>query len=132
MRIVAEILIILALFCIHKIMVWGWTKRNILHSKYSVILSLCMVEYLCPLRASYFSINDVDMQDKDVYMQDSYVNMHHNYVDMQEVCNLIRFIKKTSISNIANKWIPTCKRPLIYDHMMNIYVDATNSCWHVT
>lgn len=65
-------------------------------------------------------------------MQDSYVNIHHNYVDMQEVCNLIRFIKKNSISNIANKWIPTCKRPLIYDHMMNIYVDATNSCWHVT
>lgn len=35
------------------------------------------------------------MQDNYFYMQDSYVNIHHNYVDMQEVCNLIRFIKKT-------------------------------------
>lgn len=34
------------------------------------------------------------MQDNYFYMQDSYVNIHHNYVDMQEVCNLIRFIKK--------------------------------------
>lgn len=59
-----------------------------------------MVEYLCPLSASYFLINYVDMQDIDVDMHDSYVKMQHNYVAMQGNCNQIRVIKK--ISNIAN------------------------------
>lgn len=49
-----------------------------------------MVEYLCPLSASYFLINYVDMQDIDVDMHDSYVKMQHNYVAMQGNCNQIR------------------------------------------
>lgn len=42
----------------------------------------------------FFLQKYLKMQDNYFYMQDSYVNIHHNYVDMQEVCNLIRFIKK--------------------------------------
>ena len=60
-----------------------------------------MIEYLCPLCASYFSINYVDMQDKDVDMQDSYVNMQHNYVDMQKKLQSNKSYKKSQIS-------PTC------------------------
>ena len=44
-----------------------------------------MVAYFCPLRASYFSIKYVDMQDRYVDMQPSYVNMQHKYGDMQEI-----------------------------------------------
>ena len=34
-----------------------------------------MVAYFCPLRASYFSTDYVNMQDTYVNMQDKYVNM---------------------------------------------------------
>lgn len=37
-----------------------------------------MVACLCPLCASYFCINYVEMQDKYVHMQDSYVNIIFN------------------------------------------------------
>lgn len=40
-----------------------------------------MLVYFCPLCASNFSINYVDMQKKYADMQDINVNMHHNYFD---------------------------------------------------
>ena len=44
---------------------------------------LYMVAYFCPLHASYFSTDYVNMQDNYVNMQDKYVNMQDNYVNMQ-------------------------------------------------
>ena len=43
-----------------------------------------MVAYFCPLHASYFSTDYVNMQDTYVNMQDNYVNMRDNYVNMQD------------------------------------------------
>ena len=42
-----------------------------------------MVAYFCPLHASYFSTDYVNMQDNYVNMQDKYVDMRDNYVNMQ-------------------------------------------------
>ena len=47
-----------------------------------------MVAYFCPLRASYFSTDYVNMQDTYVNMQDKYVNMQDNYVNMQDKNNM--------------------------------------------
>ena len=41
-----------------------------------------MVAYFCPLNASYFSTDYVNMKDTYVNMQDKYVNMQDNYVNM--------------------------------------------------
>ena len=87
-----------------------------------------MVAYLCPLCASYFSFNYVDMQDKDVDMQDSYVNMQHNYADMQENCNQIRVIKNLKCrQHVTSKMLDTLpidvNMQLIYVNMQLLYVD---------
>ena len=51
---------------------------------YSVEYLFCMVAYFCPLHASYFSRDYVNMQDTYVNMQDKYVNMQDNFVNMQD------------------------------------------------
>lgn len=56
------------------------------------------------------------MQDNYFYMQDSNVNIQHNYVDMQEVCNLIRFIKKKTQYQIS----PTNEFQHARDHLFMI------------
>ena len=43
-----------------------------------------MVAYFCPIHASYFSTDYVNMQDTYVNMQDKYVNMQDNYVNVQD------------------------------------------------
>ena len=53
--------------------------------KITVLLPNClktMVAYFCPLHASYFSTDYVNMQDTYVNMQDKYVNMQDNYVNL--------------------------------------------------
>ena len=87
-----------------------------------------MVAYLCPLCASYFSFNYVDMQDKDVDMQDSYVNMQHNYADMQENCNQIRVIKNLKYpqhvtSKMQNTLPIDVNMQLSYVNMQDKYID---------
>lgn len=50
-----------------------------------------MVACLCPLCASCFSVNCVDMQDGYVGVRDGCVSMQRGCVDMQEGCNHIIF-----------------------------------------
>lgn len=78
-----------------------------------------MVAYFCAMCASlffFFLQKYLKMQNNYFYMQDSYVNIHHNYVDMQEVCNLIRFIKKKTQYQIS----PTNEFQHARDHLFMI------------
>ena len=84
---------------------------NSLQSRIREVDTIHMVAYFCPLHASYFSTDYVNMQDNYVNMQDKYVNMQDNYVNMQLIYVNMQLIYVNMQDNYVNMQLimSTCK-----------------------
>ena len=99
----------------------GWQQIQISKANVADKLALgfwrvSVVAYFCPLHASYFSTDYVNMQDIYVNMQDIYVNMQDNYVNMQDVYVNLQ-------DNYVNMQLIYVNMQLIYVNMQDNYVN---------